>query len=59
VRQSHKEDSSMESTRLMHLAAVVAVVIALFVSVPAHSGPVTTSLQVPLAGTVFVPLNNR
>jgi hypothetical protein len=44
---------------LMHLAAVIATVIALFLSAPAHSGPViTTSLQVPLAGTVFVPLNN-
>jgi hypothetical protein len=39
-------------------AAVVAVVIALFVSAPVHSASVTTSLQVPLAGTVFVPLNN-
>lgn len=52
----------MQSIRFLYLPAViaaVAAVIALGVSAPVHGAqPVTTSLQVPLDGTVFVPLSN-
>ena len=43
--------------RSLHLPMLLAV--ALCLTVPAYGAPpVTTSLQVPLDGTVFVPLNN-
>jgi hypothetical protein len=43
--------------RSLHLLMLLAA--ALCLTVPAHGAPpVTTSLQVPLDGTVFVPLNN-
>src|SRR5437867_1947408 len=45
--------------RLIHLAAILAAAFALCIYAPAEGGqPVTTSLQVPLAGTVFVPLDD-
>src|SRR5262249_46527711 len=48
----------MQNIRFMNLTAVIAAVIALTICAPVHAGLVTTSLQVPLAGTVFVELNN-
>jgi hypothetical protein len=42
----------------MNLTAGIAAVIALTIYAPVHAGMVTTSRQVPLAGTVFVSLSN-
>ncbi len=47
----------MKKLRLIHLLALLAA--ALYVTAPAYGvQPVTTSLQVPLAGTVLVPLSD-
>jgi len=48
----------MQSIRFMNLTAGITAVIALTSYAPVHAGMVTTSRQVPLAGTVFVSLSN-
>ena len=48
----------MQSIKFMNLTAVITAVIALTICPPVHAGMVTTSRQVPLAGTVFVSLSN-
>ena len=48
----------MQSIRFMNLTAGIAAVIALTICTPVHAGMVTSSRQVPLAGTVFVSLSN-
>jgi hypothetical protein len=42
----------------MNLTSVITAVIALTICAPVQAGMVTTSRQVPLAGTVFVSLSN-
>lgn len=45
--------------RFSHLAAIVAAALALCIHTPAQGAqPVTTSVQIPLGGTVFVPLSD-
>ena len=45
--------------RFTHLAAVLATAFVLHIYSPAEGGqPVTSSVQIPLAGTVFVPLSD-
>lgn len=46
----------MKRLSLIYLPALLAV--ALWVSTPAQAEPVTSSVQVPLAGEVFVPLSD-
>lgn len=48
----------MQSIRFTNLTAVITAVIALTICARVHAGMVTTSRQVPLAGTVFVSLSN-
>lgn len=48
----------MQSIRFTKLTAVITAVIALTICARVHAGMVTTSRQVPLAGTVFVSLSN-
>ena len=48
----------MQTKIFMNLTSVITAVITLTICAPVHAGMVTTSRQVPLAGTVFVSLSN-